>query len=81
MNRIAWDVRLDGRTWDAREAPRRWELVPEKIEMIGGALLWDNEERENLLALLLENVGARRAVRLGAPAVWKQAVAELDEAR
>ena len=58
---------------------QRYELTPEKIEMSEGKLLWDDEERLNLLALLLENVGADAAVRLGDPAVWRAAVAELPE--
>jgi len=33
--------------------------------------------RLNLLGLLLENVGARGAVRMGDPAVWREAIAEL----
>jgi hypothetical protein len=43
-----------------------------------GRLLWYEEDRVKLLGLLLENVGADRAVRLGNPAVWRAAVAALD---
>jgi hypothetical protein len=57
---------------------RRYELTPEKLEMIDGRLLWDDEERINLLGLLLENVGANRAVELGDPQVWRDAIARLD---
>jgi hypothetical protein len=46
--------------------------------MFEGKLLWDDADRVNLLGLLLENVGADRAVRLGSPAVWRAAVAALD---
>ena len=46
--------------------------------MIDGKLLHDDEERLMLLALLLENVGADAAVRLGAPGIWRAAVAKLD---
>jgi hypothetical protein len=56
----------------------RYALTPEKLEMIDGKLLHDDEERLNLLALLLENVGADAAVRLGDPAVWRGAVARLE---
>jgi hypothetical protein len=55
----------------------RYALTPEKLEMIGGKLLWSDEDREMLLGLLLENVGADRAVRLGDPEVWRAAVAKL----
>jgi hypothetical protein len=36
-----------------------------------------HRERRNLLALLLENVGADVGVRLGDPRVWKEAVQQL----
>jgi len=45
--------------------------------MYQGKLFWSDEDRVNLLGLLLENVGAARAVRLGDRAVWRRAVAEL----
>jgi hypothetical protein len=57
---------------------QRYELTPEKIEMVKGKLLWDDEDRVNMLGLLLENVGADRAVRLGNPDVWRAAVRSLD---
>jgi hypothetical protein len=56
----------------------RYELTPEKLEMSEGRLLWDDEDRVKLLGLLLENVGADRAVRLGNPTVWRAAVAAID---
>lgn len=45
--------------------------------MFKGKLLWEDEDRLALLGLLLENVGAEAAVRLGAPDVWRAAVAQL----
>ena len=54
------------------------ELRPEKLEVMDGKLLWDDDERLALLGLLLENVGADRAVRLGDPAVWRAAVEGLS---
>ena len=45
--------------------------------MMDGKLLTDPDERLVLLALLLENVGADAAVRLGDPAVWREAIALL----
>lgn len=74
---IAWDIRRDGRSWTADEALERFERTPEKIEMIDGKLFWDDEQRLAMLGLLLENVGADAAVRLGNPAVWRDAVAQL----
>jgi hypothetical protein len=58
---------------------QRYELTPEKLEMIRGKLLWSQKDRVNLLGLLLENVGADRAVRLGNAQVWRDAVAQLDQ--
>ena len=55
----------------------RRELTPEKIELIGGRLFWSDEDRLAMLALLLENVGVDRAVRIGDPAVWREAIAAL----
>jgi hypothetical protein len=73
-----WDIRREGRAWERDEAMQRYELTPEKLEMVKGKLLWDEEDRVKLLGLLLENVGADRAVRLGNPDVWRAAVRNLD---
>jgi hypothetical protein len=72
-----WDIRNEGRAWREGEAWERYQLTPEKLEMIGGKLLWSDEDRETLLGLLLENVGANRAVQLGDPEVWRAAVGKL----
>ena len=77
MNDSDWDIRREGRAWTGAEAWQRWELGPEKLEMFEGRMLWDDDERVKLLGLLLENVGADRAVRLGDPAVWRSAVEAL----
>ena len=76
MPSVAWDIRRAGRAWGS-EAMARYQLTPEKIEMIDGRLFWSDEDRLTMLGLLLENVGADAAVRLGDPAVWKAAVADL----
>ena len=78
MNDSDWDIRRAGRVWSDDEARQRWELTPEKLEMIAGRILWDEDERVQLLGLLLENVGADRAVRLGDAAVWRSAVETLS---
>ena len=77
MPDIDWDIRREGRAWKGEEARQRWELTPEKFEMYQGKLFWDDAQRVALLGLLLENVGADQAVRLGDPGVWKQAIAAL----
>ena len=78
MSDSAWDIRGEGRAWRGDEARQRYELTPEKLEMVQGKLLWDEEDRVKLLGLLLENVGADRAVRLGNPAAWRAAVKGLS---
>lgn len=77
MAKVKWDIRRKGRAWDAGEAGERFQLTPEKFEMTSGKLFWTDEERINLLGLLLENVGADQAIRLGDPKVWKAAIADL----
>ena len=77
MTKPKWDIRNEARAWGKDEAWARFVLRPEKIEMVEGKLLWTEQDRETLLALLLENVGADRAVQLGDPDVWRAAVAKL----
>jgi hypothetical protein len=77
MTKPKWDIRNAGRSWRGDEAMDRYMLTPEKIEMVDGKLLWSDEDRELLLGLLLENVGADRVVQLGDPEVWRAAVAKL----
>ncbi|KYC43158.1 hypothetical protein WA1_13750 [Scytonema hofmannii PCC 7110] len=78
---LNWNISNEGRAWSGEEARSRYELAPEKIEMIQGKLFWTDEERITMLALLLENVGADRAVQLGNSEVWRNAVAKLDNER
>ena len=75
-----WNIQRKGRAW-RDEAWSRYELCPEKLEMIEGKLLWSEEDRLMLLGLLLENVGADKAVQLGDPNVWRQAVAQLPDSK
>ena len=77
----AWNIRREGRAWTAEEAFERWQRTPERLEMIQGKLLFDDDERLALLGLLLENVGADAAVKLGDPAIWRAAVTALDRPR
>jgi hypothetical protein len=71
---IDWDIRREGRRWSKPEAMGRFELTPEKFELMDGRLFLSERDRVVLLALLLENVGADRAVRLGRAEVWREAV-------
>jgi hypothetical protein len=77
MPDIRWHIGRQGRSWAGEEARQRWELTPEKFEMDRGKLFWSDAERLTLIALLLENVGVDRVVRLGDPEVWRAAVREL----
>ena len=75
-----WDIRREGRAWRAGEIRTRYEALPEmKFEVIDGQLLWTDEERLCVLGVLLEAVGIDRAIRLGDPRVWREAIAELAE--
>ncbi len=79
MAKPRWNIKGAGRTWTKDEAWARIELLPEKNEMFDSQLSWSDEERENVLALLLELVGADRAAQLGNPEVWRAAVAKLPD--
>ena len=72
-----WRIERQGRSWSAEEFRQRMDLTPEKLEAWDGKLLWDDDERVLLLGLLLENVGIDRAIRLGDPARWREAIAQL----
>ena len=78
MTGIAWEITNNGRAWREGEAMDRYFLTPGKIEMVKGRLFDTAEEREMLLCLLLENVGADRVVQFGDAEVWKAAVAKLE---
>jgi hypothetical protein len=74
---MEFDIQRQGRRWSRPEIEQKYhKLCPEKIELIEGRMFWSDEERLNMLALLLENVGIDAAVRLGDPALWKQAIDE-----
>jgi hypothetical protein len=77
MNDVRWDIRRKDRAWNDNEAEDRYFSAPEKMGMVDGKLYEDDEQRLHMLALLLENVGADAAIRLGDPQVWRVAIAEL----
>ncbi|MEQ1912228.1 MAG: hypothetical protein ABMA15_25635 [Vicinamibacterales bacterium] len=70
---MTWNLQRDGRAW-REEALSRYDMAPEKIEMFGGLLFGSHDERVTMLGLLLENVGADTAVRLGDLDVWQAAI-------
>jgi hypothetical protein len=77
-NDIEWDIRREGHAWRGEEAADRLDLFPARAEMVDGLLFWSYKERLTALALLLENVGVDKAVRLGEPEIWREAIAALD---
>ena len=76
---VNWDIRRQGRPWRNKECRARYDLAPEKIELIEGKLFWSERDRVVMLGLLLENVGVDKVVRLGDPAVWREAIEQLGE--
>jgi hypothetical protein len=72
-----WDIRREGREWQGEEFDKRIYQAPEKIEFVGG-IFTDEVHRLTVLAMLLENLGIDKAVRLGNPKDWKAAISELE---
>jgi hypothetical protein len=78
MAPFEWDIRREGHRWTRAEVNRRLYQAPEKIEFAGG--IFTNEgERLTVLAMLLENLGIDKAVRLGKLEDWKAAIADLEK--
>jgi len=74
---MEFNIQRQGRRWTRTEVEEKYhKLCPEKIELIEGKMFWTDEERLNMLALLLENVGMDAAAGLGDPTLWKQAIDE-----
>lgn len=74
---MEFDIQRQGRKWTRSEIKQKYhELCPEKIELIEGTMFWTDEQRLNMLGLLLENIGMDAAVSLGDPKLWKQAIDE-----
>jgi hypothetical protein len=71
---IPWDIRREGRAWSGDEAFARFELTPEKFEMLYGRLFMSQRERLLLLGLLLENVGMDAALGFGRIETWEEAL-------
>jgi hypothetical protein len=74
---MEFDIQRQGRKWSRAEVEQKYhKLCPEKIELIEGKMFWSDEQRLNMLALLLENVGMDAAVSLGDPKLWLHAIEE-----
>lgn len=73
-----WDIQREGRPWTADEFNTRVpKLMSLNFEVDNGKLFWSEKTRRMVLAMLLENVGMDAAVRLGDPALWKEAIDRL----
>ncbi len=77
MTEERWEIRRQGRRWTHEEFERRLYEAPEKIEFVGG-IFASERERLTVLGMLLENLGIDKVVRLGNPADWKAAIADLE---
>ncbi|HMY15785.1 MAG TPA: hypothetical protein PKA58_05625 [Polyangium sp.] len=76
---IDWDIQRSGRPWTKEEFDSRANrIMGLDFEISRGKLFWSERTRLMVLGMLLENVGIDAAVRLGDPARWKEAVAELS---
>jgi hypothetical protein len=76
----AWNIGREGRQWAGEEFEKRIYQAPEKIEFVGG-IFTNEDERLTVLAMLLENLGIDKAVRLGNLEDWKAAIADLQKGR
>lgn len=78
MSLASWHIGRTGRAWTHEEFETGYFALPEKMEVSEGKLFWSEEDRLNMLGLVLINVGVDRAIRLGDPRVWQAAIAELN---
>ena len=75
----AFDIGLEGRTWNVTRYYELDSVLPEKMELIGGKLFWSERERLGMLSAMLEQVGLREAVKLAPRELWLEALRQLDE--
>ena len=82
IQEIDWDIQVEGHPWRGGKGLERLEGAPEKMEMMGGKLYWEDYERLYVLGMLLENVGMKDAMRLAPLDRWRRALEDLErEAR
>ena len=74
-----WNIQRKGRAWQGNEAREKFALTPEKIEMIEGKLFLSEENRLNMLGLLMENIGLDKALKVCDPAILYQIVNDKNE--
>jgi hypothetical protein len=77
---VRWKFEREGRFWQSEEAFEKYGLTPEKIEMIQGKIFWSEEERINMLGLMLENVGIDKMLALFDDlSLLKEAISEREK--
>lgn len=77
---MKWNIDRKGRAWMGVESREKYNLTPEKIELIEGKIFWSEKERLNMIGLLLENVGIDKMLELFDDlSVLKQAIAEREK--
>jgi hypothetical protein len=75
LSSLKLDIRRDGRAWSSDEIHERLAHIDDfKLEIHDGKLLWSDDARLTVVAMLLENVGLDAVVRLGDPMRWKEAI-------
>jgi hypothetical protein len=74
----SWNIQRKGSAWPVGNVLERDGRIPAgaRIEIHYGKLLFNDDDRMTLLALLLENVGIDNAVTLGNPEDWLDAAAK-----
>lgn len=75
-----FDIRLEPRSWTHDEILVRHDELPGRLEVVGGKLCSNEEQRLLLLGALLEHVGIARTLQLGPLKVWAAAIADRQEA-
>ena len=75
-----WNIGREGRDWLGAEGLAKLERLPGRLELVRGKLCFDESERRDLLAGLLENIGLDEVVRLADLQHWQQALEARAEA-
>lgn len=71
---VEWHLSRQSRSWSADEMASKMDLLPAKLEAIGGKVCLNVEQRLMLLAALLENLGTDVVVGLGDLQTWRASV-------
>jgi hypothetical protein len=73
---LVWKYGFKGRAWQGEEAHGKYLTAPEKIELFKGKILSSEDERLQMLRLLIENVGLCDTIEATAGAKEWQYAAE-----